>query len=404
MEHILSYEEARDLLISHVSPIGTESIPLGDCGGRILGEDVYARFSVPQFDRSPYDGYAFCAQDSETASKEQPVTLKITEEIPAGEVAKIPVETGYAAKILTGAMIPKGADVVVPFEVTKFTKDTVTIFREYKSGRNIVRCGEDVKAGEVIADCGFKIDAGLSGILASQNVGEVSVYRIPKVGIISTGSELLEVGSEAVPGKIYNSNQYMLSTAVKKLGCEAIVFGNAKDNVEAISEKITEALTVCDVLLLTGGVSVGDYDLTPEAMEKCGAKILFRHVAMKPGMACAYGVKDKKLICGLSGNPAAAITNYYAVAMPAIKKICGYKDFISKEIKINLLDNYEKKSKCDRLLRGKLELTDGTVGVHISGAQGNVILKSTIGCDAIAVIPAGSGPVSKGTQLKGFLI
>lgn len=404
MKTVLSYIEARDLLVEQVQTVSTETINLEACAERILAQDITAIANVPPFDRSPFDGYAFRSEDSRKASKEHPVTLQILEEIPAGGISHCPVTNGCAVKILTGAPIPEGADAVTKFEITEFTDETVMIFEPSESGSNIVREGEDVKVGDVLAKKGVRIDPGTAGVLAAQNMTHPLVYRMPKIGIISTGSELLEVGSEPEPGKIYDSNLYMLSAAVSQIGCRPVLLGMVKDDEKKICEFILKGLAECDAVLLTGGVSVGDYDLTPAAMESAGAEILFRGVDLKPGMACAYGVKDGKLICGLSGNPASAITNLYAVAFPALKKLCGYQTILPPEIQVTLLDGFKKKSRGTRVLRGILELTEGTVGMRIPKAQGNVVLSSTIGCNVMAVIPAGTGPLEEGTQLKGFLI
>ena len=338
------------------------------------------------------------------ASKENPVTLKILEEIPAGEISHYGVTEGCAVKILTGAPIPEGADTVTPYEITEFTDETVTILKEYISGSNIVRAGEDIKKGDILAESGTMIDAGLAGTLAGQNMEYPTVYAIPKIGIISTGSELLSIGSEPEIGKIYNSNQYTLSVAVQQLGCEAVVLGVVKDSAKQICQLIQKGLFTCDMVLLTGGVSVGDYDLTPEAMEMAGVQILQRGVDLKPGMACAFGVKDGKLVCGLSGNPASAITNFHAIVSPLIRKLSGCKEFIPTEIEVKLLDSFKKKSHGTRLLRGKMEVVHGKVGVHISKEQGNVVLSSTIGNNIMVIVPSGSGPLDEGTKLKGFFI
>lgn len=404
MKKSASFYEVRDMLLTHVQPIGKEKIKIDACGGRILGQDLIAKENVPPFDRSPYDGYAFCAADSKTASKENPITLKILEEIPAGGISHYVVTKGCAVKILTGAPIPDGADTVTPYESTEFTDETVTIFKEYISGSNIVRVGEDIKKGDILAESGTIIDAGLAGTLAGQNMEYPTVYAIPKIGIISTGSELLDIGSKPEIGKIYNSNQYTLSVAVQQLGCEAVVLGVVKDSAKQICQLIQEGLATCDMVLLTGGVSVGDYDLTPEAMEMAGVQILQRGVDLKPGMACAFGVKDGKLVCGLSGNPASAITNFHAIVSPLIRKLSGCKEFIPTEMQVVLLDAFKKKSRGTRLLRGKMEVVDGKVGVRIAKEQGNVVLSSTIGNNIMVIVPPGSGPLDEGTKLKGFLI
>lgn len=404
MSKFISHIEARSRMLERVCPVDTETVPLSGLTGRILTQDLIARQSIPPFDRSPYDGYAFRAQDTAKASREAPVTLRILEEIPAGALSHFPVTEGCAVKVLTGAPIPDGADAVIPFERTEYTRDTVTIFAPCKSGSNIVRAGEDVRAGEPLAKAGTKIDAGLLGTLASQNIPEAPVYRIPKIGIISTGSELLEVGSPRIPGKIFDSNRYMLCAAVGRMGLEPVLIGKAADNVPDILTCIRQGLAACDGLLLTGGVSVGDYDLTPDAMERAGVELLFRGVDMKPGMACAYGVWNGKPICGLSGNPASAITNFHAIAAPVLRKLSGQADCVPQEFPLKLVGGFRKKSPGTRFLRGMLDLSDGTVRMRVPSEQGNVVLSSTIGCNVMAIIPGGSDALPEGAELKGFLI
>lgn len=404
MDRNLDFVAARDILLTHVSPVHTEALTLSDCIGRILANDLCALENVPPFDRSPYDGYAFRAADVEHASSETPVTLQILEEVPAGAVPTKTVTEMTATKILTGAPIPDGADVVIPYELTKLTEKTVTIFAPVKSGSNIVRIGEDIKKGQVLADTGMEIDTGLTGTLASQGISYPEVYRRPLVGIISTGNEVIEIDEPLAAGKIRNSNRYTLAAALEHIGCNAFYLGIAGDSPSAIAALINEGLEKCDALLLTGGVSVGDYDFTPEAMEIAGVNILTHGVNLKPGMACAHGVKDGKLVCGLSGNPASSLTNFYAIVQPALKKLCGRQDCIPVEFTVTLKNEFKKKSPATRLLRGKLDLSDGNVTLVCPKDQGNVVLSSTIGCNAMAIVPAGSGPLPAGTKLKGFII
>lgn len=395
---------AREMLLRVVKPVAAERISLDGCGGRVLAESVCASENVPPFDRSPYDGYAFRSADVAGASKDAPVTLEIIEEVPAGAVPTKACTEGTAVKILTGAPIPEGADAVTRYEVTEFTDHTVRIFSPAKPGENIICSGEDIRRGDALVQQGTRIDPGAAGTLAAQGISHIRVYRVPRVGIISTGNEVVEVGEEETPGKIYNSNRFTLAAALEKLGCEAVYLGLAGDSAGDICGLLKRGLGECDAVVTTGGVSAGDYDHTPEAMERAGINLLFRGVDIKPGMACAYGEKDGKLVCGLSGNPASSLTNFYAVAAPALKKLAGRSDVICEEFPVALKNGFKKSGPGTRLLRGKLSISDGTVGMTLPRDQGNVVLSSAIGCDMIAIVPAGSGPLAAGTVLKGFMI
>ena len=374
MKEHLDYVTARDLLLSRVRPVGTERVPLENCFGRVLARDLTAPEDVPPFDRSPYDGYAFRAEDTSRASPDAPVTLRLLEEIPAGKVPTQAVTEGTAVKILTGAPIPEGADAVRMKEKTVFTDETV------------------------------RIDAGLMGTLAAQGDARPEVYRRLRVGIISTGSEVTEADAPAAPGMIRNSNRHTLTAALLKEGMAPEYLGLTGDDRDAIAALIGYGAARCDAVLLTGGVSVGDYDLTPAAMEAAGCETLFRGLAIKPGMACAYGLLDGKPVCGLSGNPASALTNFYLAALPALRAMAGLNEPVPRPVTLILRSAFKKKSPATRLLRGRLDLSDGTAGLILQGDQGNVVLSSTIGCDAMAIVPAGSGPLEEGTELKGFLI
>lgn len=400
----IEFNVARDALMLAVTPVGTEEVPLSACGGRVLARPLLAEGDVPPFDRSPYDGYAFRAEDVSSATQEMPVTLRVLEEVAAGDVGHIPVTAGTAVKILTGAPIPMGADAVAKYEDTEFTADAVTIFRSVRSGDNIVRRGEDVKEGETLALPGQIIDAGLAGMLAGQGVYRPVVYRKPRVGILSTGNEVVdEVEGDLPAGKIRNTNRYMLETALAAAGCEPVYLGIAGDDAGAIHDALAAALPGCDAIVLTGGVSVGDYDMTPAAMEMLGAELLVRQVRLKPGGACAYARKDGKLLCGLSGNPASAMTNFYAIALPALRKLAGWNEPLLPEVTVTLVRDFRKKSSQTRILRGRLVLEEGK-GMFHHQEQGNAVVRSLVGCDALAVVPAGSGPLPAGTVMKGFQI
>ena len=353
---------------------------------------------MPPFDRSAYDGYALRSADVAAASPGHPVTLSVTETIPAGRLATLPVTAGRAAHLMTGAAIPDGADCVVMFEKTRFTETSVTLSAPLGPGDNIVRRGEDVREGSLLAACGTPIDAGLAGTLAAQGLARARVYRRPTVGLISTGSEVIEAGDAPAPGKIYNANRASLTALLEREGCRVRYLGLAGDEVSAISALIAQGIRDCDAVILTGGVSVGDWDVTPEAMTQAGAALLVRGVAMKPGMACAYGMAGSKPVIGLSGNPASAVTNFCACVLPAVRRLCGRAEALPRPVAAALIRGFRKKSLSDRFLRGRLILADGAVRFDASPDQGNVILSAAIGCDAFLLIPAGSGPVEAETK------
>ena len=400
----IEYCQARELLLQKTAAVSTEWVPLSKCAWRILARDLEAKVNVPPFDRSAYDGYALIAGDTTMAEENCPVSLKILEEVPAGELPSKRVVPGTAVKILTGAPIPLGADAVIPFEKTTFTEEVITVYGPVKRGANIVREGDDVCAGKLLAYQGTQIDTGMIGTLSSQGIPDVEVYRAPKIGILSTGNEVVEVVESLPPGKIRNSNRHMLEAAIQKLGLKTEYLGLAGDSVQEISALMKRGLELCDAVISTGGVSVGDYDLTPSAMENIGADIMIRGVSMKPGMASAFGEKGGKLIYGLSGNPASSLTSFYAVVLPSLRKLAGFKNCVSPDILVTLANDFSKKSPSTRLLRGKLDLSTGSARIQVPSGQGNVVLSSAIGCDVMAVIPAGSGPLPAGTVLKGFMI
>lgn len=400
----MEYRAARDFLLERVLPISEkERVPLLEADGRVSAQCVYASGDVPPFDRSPYDGYAFRAADTLGADK-QPVTLRILEEVPAGSMWSREVTPGTATKILTGAPIPPGADAVTKYEDTVYTAETVTISEEFSSGDNVIPQGEDVKTGQRLAEVGTVIDSALLGTLAAQGITEPLVYGVPKVGIITTGSELAEPGETLSGGKIVNTNRYTFLAAVRHAGCIPVVIGAPGDDPEAIAAAMNQALKECDLVISTGGVSVGDYDFTPDAMIRAGAELLIRTLRLKPGGASAYSIRDGKLLCGLSGNPASALTNFYAVVLPLLRKLRGIAQPHLTEVPVILAEDFGKKSPKTRLIRGTLDLSDGIAKMHVSKGQGNGVLHSLIGCDLLAEIPAGSPKLPAGTKLTAYLI
>ena len=400
----VSIEEGRQKILDAVTIVPTETIPLGDAYGRVLAMDVVAMEDVPSFDRSPLDGYAFRAEDTSGASKETPVTLKVIDYIPAGDISHVPVTKGTAVRLMTGAPVPEGADCVCKYEETEFTETEVKIFFPGKQNDNIIRKGEDVVKGTVLAEKGTVIDSGLMGTLAGQNIPEPLVYKQICAGIIATGSELVPVGQEPGPGMIIDTNEFTLTGAMEHMGFRVRRYGIADDTEEAIADILKKAMQECDVILITGGASVGDFDVTPKAMEKAGIRLLFHGVDMKPGKACEYGVCGEKLVCGLSGHPSSSLTNLLLVGLAGLRKMSGIKDYLPKEIDLVLANDFGKQSKNDRVIRGTLMIEDGIAKIRVPKGQGNVMISSTIGSDCVAVVPGGRGPLKAGDKIKGYLV
>ena len=393
----LSWTEARDILTEQTAPVGTERKPLRDACGRILAAPVTAVENVPPFDRSPYDGYALRSADTQG---ELPVTLNILEEIPAGSVPTAALTPGTAAKILTGAPVPEGADCCIKFEETEFGPEIVTVPVRLSPGENLVRAGEDMRIGDLLADAGRRVDAGAAGAIASQGIAEVEVYRVPRVGVISIGSELIEPGEPMRPGCIVNSSRYALQAALEAEGLSVSFYPIPRDDTDAIAALVDAALTENDAVITTGGVSVGDYDLTKAAYEQAGVRILCGDLALKPGGKSWYGIRNGRLIFGLSGNPASAMTNFYAVVLPCLRKLRGDPGGRLPEMYAALAESFGKSGKQTRLLRGRLILGEAGPVFAAADKQGNSAIHTLAGANALAEIPAGTGPLEAGAKVK----
>ncbi|MCD7865655.1 MAG: molybdopterin molybdotransferase MoeA, partial [Clostridiales bacterium] len=334
--YIFDLDEALALILEHCKCLDTEMVPVDKVSGRVLAADVKARYDVPLFDKSPLDGYAFYASDTQSVSRDKPVRLAVAEEIPAGSVSHKTLKHGYAVKILTGAPIPEGADAIVKYEDTIASDGYVTIFETFRAGDNVVHKGEDVQFGEVIAPKGTVVDEAIHGMIASQGIAAVEVYRIPLIGIISQGNELLDPGETLQSGKIYNSNRYMLHSALKREGLPSIYLGIVPDQMERIAEFLQTAVSMYDAVIMTGGVSVGTYDYTKDALKRAGAEILVDKIRIKPGSSCCLAILKGVPVFGLSGNPSAAMTTFHLVAVPALRKISGRTDYMLQKIRVCL--------------------------------------------------------------------
>jgi len=382
----------------------TETVALCDALSRIVSETVYSKIPVPPFDRSPYDGYAFRGEDTQSASRETPVVLEITEEIPAGTMPRFEIKPGHAAKVLTGAPIPKGANATIKYEYTKFTESEVRFLKPVKPDTDIVYAGSDVPPGAELAALGAKITAPVISSLANQGFTTVDVFKKPVITVISTGAELCEVGEPLRPAAIYNSNVHTLSAYLKDAGAAPVNGGVAPDEPAVISDMIGKALPDSDMVITTGGASVGDYDWAVTSAELLGAQVLFWKATMRPGGAILTAVKDGKVILGLSGNPGAAVLGLLRIAMPYIKKLCGRSECFFPEVSVALKEPFKKSSPKMRVLRGRLEIIDSKAYFTESNSQGSESASSMADCDLMGEIPMGSPPLPAGTIIKAYRI
>ncbi len=385
-----------------------EYVPIEESLGRYLGEPLKADHDVPPFDRSPYDGFAIRSEDTQNTSSDQPVTLEVIEEIGAGTVAKSTLQKNQAIRIMTGAQIPIGADAVIMLELVKEMQDNgksyIKVKRKVVSGDNISRQGEDVQNGAILLAKGTKINEGTVALLATFGYANVPVFKKPVVGIIATGSELLDVGEPLEPGKIRNSNGYMIAAQIRKIGAETKFFGKLADDFDSCYEKIERSLTEVDVLITTGGVSVGDYDHLPEIYKKLQAEVLFNKVAMRPGSVTTVAVKDGKFLFGLSGNPSACFVGFELFARPAILSLVETEQVHLQKEKAILEKDFPKPNPFTRFVRSKVSIKEGKLVVTPVGLDKSGVVSSIAFANALLMLPGGTRGFERGMDVKVLLL
>ncbi|ANB59789.1 molybdopterin molybdotransferase MoeA [Anoxybacteroides amylolyticum] len=385
-----------------------EFVALEEAYGRYLAEDLCADHDVPPFDRSPYDGFAIRAADSAAASLDHPVEFEVIETIGAGQVAEKEVAPFQAVRIMTGAQIPNGCDAVVMFEVAneyeRNGKTYMSIKRPFRPGDNISFQGEDTKKGEMLVSKGTFINPGVQALLATFGYANVSVAKKPKVGIFATGSELLDVSDSLVPGKIRNSNAYMIRAQVLRTGGIPVYFGKLVDDADQCFTAIENVLEEVDMLITTGGVSVGDYDYLPVIYERLGAEVLFNKVAMRPGSVTTVAQKEGKLLFGLSGNPSACYVGFELFVRPVIRTMLySTKPYLSKTAATLLVD-FPKPNPFTRFVRSYVYAQEGMLYVVPVGMDKSNIVTSLAKANALMVLPGGTRGFSKGDVVEVWLL
>lgn len=394
----ISLEQALDILKDYITPGKTERKSLEECLGLVLAEDVMAQLDMPPFSRSAQDGYAFRSKDSEGASKEQPVRLKVTGKIYAGDFPKKEVNPGEAIRIMTGAMIPAGADCVLRQEDTDEGEEIVQIYKETEAGFSICFKGEEYKKGHILLRAGTKIDAAALAVVSGNGIMELPVYARVKAAVVSSGSEVVEPGTPLTPGKIYNTNTIYMKARLKQLGANVVMTRTVGDELGIMREALNEAASQSELVVTTGGVSVGQKDLTEEALLSIGAKILFHGIAVKPGMPTLAAEKNGVLFLGLSGNPFSAAIPFEMFVREILAVKMGDPDLKLRKETLTAVTGFSKDSRKRRFLRGK---ADGKE-VWLPDQQANGQMRSMVGCNCLIDIPAGSGPVKAGDRVEVF--
>ncbi|MDR3590198.1 MAG: molybdopterin molybdotransferase MoeA [Negativicutes bacterium] len=398
----IKLEIAQKMLLEAAAVRKKEQVPLAQCHGRVLAVPVLADSDFPPFDRSPLDGYALIAAEVADASATRPAVLRVVDDIPAGTTPRVTVTAGTAARIMTGAPIPSGATGVIRLEDTLTDGTEVSVLAGAGAEANICRQGEEIAAGEELAGAGTPVNAGVMGILALNGISRPWVYRRPRVALIATGSEVVSLEAPLLPGTIRNSNSYMLSAQVCDAGAEPVLIGIGRDDVAELAALFEQAAE-CDLIISTGGVSTGDYDLLAEVYRHLGISALFDRVAMKPGMPVLAGLKGDKLYIGLSGNPAAASVSFEALARPVLLKMAGRKAWWRPKLKATLATDFSKGSGAVRFVWARCWQKEEGLIAEPLGYQGNGMLKSAMSANALIVL-AECSPLAAGSEVTVMLL
>jgi molybdopterin molybdotransferase len=400
---MIRVEEALNHILNSISPLDLEKTDILNALGRVIGEDIYSDRNIPPKDNSAMDGYALKSEDTKGASADAPAVVETIEDIPAGHPSQKTIGPGQAARIMTGAFVPEGADTVVKVEDTEHDGNRVRIFVESPKGENIRYSGEDVKVGDLVISKGKIVGPAEVGMLASLGRSFIKVYQKPLVAIIATGDEIADIDEDTSGGKIISSNSYSLHAQVRECGALPLQTGIAKDREESLMAAFRAALRA-DVIISSGGVSVGDYDFVKDVMAEMGTNIEFWQVAQRPGKPLAFGTMEGKLVFGLPGNPVSSMITFEEYVRPALLKMMGREEIFRRTITATLMEDIKKKSGLKHFIRALVRKEGERFTVSTTGEQGSGILKSMVLANGIIVLPENRTSVKKGEEVTVQLI
>ncbi|MCP4589460.1 MAG: molybdopterin molybdotransferase MoeA [bacterium] len=399
---VLSVEQALERILETVRVLKPERVPLLAATGRVLAETVAADRDIPPLDNSAMDGYAVRGADVEQA--DCPIRLRVVGEVAAGYVSAVQVTPGTAIRIMTGAPVPDGADTVVRFEDTRQDGDWVEVLVPYASGRNVRSAGEDVRAGQIVLKPGCVLRPQEIGMLAAVGRVEAMVIRRPRVAILATGDEVVPPGQPLGPGQIRDANSYTVAAQVQTFGGTPILLGVARDQEALVRQGMRDALDRgADLIITSGGVSVGDFDLVKQVLASEG-EMHFWSLNMKPGRPLAFGAVDGIPLLGLPGNPVAAMLSTELFGRPAIFKMRGLTDWPHPTVRARLRQSIERKDGRRHYLRVRVYQTEAGYEAALTGDQGSGILNSLVEADGLAVIPGEADYLPVGAEVEVLLL
>jgi len=411
---LIAVDDALTFILDRIKPLPAVTIPLTQSLNRVLAEDVISACDVPPFANSAMDGYAVIAEDLHSLPASAPVKLKVVENISAGMTPQKEIGPGTAARIMTGAPMPPGANAVVRFEDTSeaqpmsgLSLDEVFILQKTAVNDNVRPAGEDVKAGSTVLRAGHRLRPQDIGLLAAIGRGQVTVHQVPRVAILATGNELIDVEEPLTAGKIRNSNEYTQAALVQSYGAEPARLGVARDSIADLTAKIQAGLAQnVDLFLTSAGVSVGDYDIVKDVLAEKGS-MHFWQVAIKPGKPLAFGVIEGVPLIGLPGNPVAAMIAFEVFARPAILKLAGHQNWQKPTLKAVLQEDIDNSGR-QHYMRAFLSQTEDEYQVTTRSSsvqvQGSGILSSLVWANALVVVPTGVTHLRRGAEVDVWLL
>ena len=396
-DSLVSVEEHRDRVLSAITPLPAFDQPLMEAFGLSAAEDVHAEVALPGFDNSGMDGYAVCHADVAGATEESPVHLPVVGEIGAGQASLLAMSPGTAVKIMTGAPVPTGADSVVPYEWTDRGVANVVITRAPELGQHVRPAGQDVAVGDLLVEQGTVLGPRQLGLLAAVGRASVRSRPRPRVVVISTGSELREPGTALGHDSIYDGNSFLLAAAARQAGAIAYRVGIVSDQPRAFMDAVSDQLVRADLVVTSGGVSMGDYDVVKEALAPLGT-VWFGGVAMQPGKPQGFGTigDDEVPIVTLPGNPVSSYISFEQFVLPAIRKLMGRQPFVRPEAEAVITHRLPSPEGRRQFARGTLSVVDGHLAVTPVGSQGSHMIGDLAESDALIVVPESVTSVDAG--------